>query len=54
MNTPAVVEPQPEPKFRCYICEEPSETICRNCTRDTCENHLCEKCGQCSDCCECE
>jgi hypothetical protein len=24
------------------------------CTKDTCNNHLCEKCGKCSDCCECE
>jgi len=24
------------------------------CTKDACENHLCEKCGKCSDCCECE
>ena len=24
------------------------------CTKDACENHLCEKCLKCSDCCECE
>ncbi|MFB3829352.1 MAG: hypothetical protein ACE15B_21465 [Bryobacteraceae bacterium] len=24
------------------------------CTKDACSNHLCEKCGRCSDCCECE
>lgn len=39
--------------FRCYICDEPSEEICVHCTRDACNNHLCEKCGQCSDCCQC-
>jgi hypothetical protein len=24
------------------------------CTKDTCANHLCEKCDACSDCCDCE
>ena len=24
------------------------------CTKDACDNHLCEKCRKCSDCCECE
>ncbi|HUB83112.1 MAG TPA: hypothetical protein VMB03_30135 [Bryobacteraceae bacterium] len=24
------------------------------CTKDACDNHLCEKCRRCSDCCECE
>jgi hypothetical protein len=24
------------------------------CTKDACNNHLCDKCGRCSDCCECE
>ena len=40
--------------FTCSICEEESTRICVRCTKDTCANHLCEKCGCCSDCCECE
>ena len=40
--------------FTCSICEEESTRICVNCTKDSCENHLCEKCGRCSDCCGCE
>jgi hypothetical protein len=28
--------------------------ICARCTKDACNNHLCEKCQRCSDCCECE
>lgn len=28
--------------------------ICVMCTKDTCSNHLCERCGACSDCCDCE
>jgi hypothetical protein len=24
------------------------------CTKDACDNHLCEKCKRCSDCCVCE
>ena len=24
------------------------------CTKDTCANHLCERCHRCSDCCLCE
>ncbi len=40
--------------FTCSICETESTRICVRCTKDTCENHLCEKCGRCSDCCECE
>jgi hypothetical protein len=40
--------------FICNICEEESTRICVNCTKDTCANHLCEKCGCCSDCCSCE
>ncbi len=43
-----------EPGFRCHICGETSERICPRCTRDACENHLCERCQHCSDCCECE
>jgi hypothetical protein len=40
--------------FVCSICEEESTRICVLCTKDTCANHLCEKCGCCSDCCGCE
>jgi hypothetical protein len=40
--------------FNCSICEEESTRICVACTKDSCENHLCEKCGRCSDCCGCE
>ena len=40
--------------FVCTICEEESTQICVWCTKDTCANHLCEKCGRCSDCCECD
>lgn len=40
--------------FVCSICEEQSTRICVRCTKDTCANHLCEKCGACSDCCDCE
>jgi len=40
--------------FFCTICEEESTRICVSCTKDTCGNHLCEKCGCCSDCCSCE
>ena len=40
--------------FVCSICEEESTRICVTCTKDTCSNHLCEKCGACSDCCDCE
>ncbi|MDE3197480.1 MAG: hypothetical protein KGN84_14110 [Acidobacteriota bacterium] len=40
--------------FTCSICEEESTRICANCTKDTCGNHLCEKCARCSDCCACE
>lgn len=40
--------------FVCNICEEHSTRICVQCTKDTCANHLCEKCGACSDCCDCE
>jgi len=44
----------PAAQFRCYICEAPSSRICLFCTKDACDNHLCEKCGHCSDCCTCE
>jgi hypothetical protein len=40
--------------FNCTICGEESTRICVWCTKDTCANHLCPKCGRCSDCCECE
>ncbi len=40
--------------FVCSICGEESTRICARCTKDACDNHLCEKCFRCSDCCECE
>jgi hypothetical protein len=40
--------------FTCSICGEESTRICVRCTKDACDNHLCEKCRRCSDCCECE
>ena len=40
--------------FTCSICGEGSTRICARCTKDACDNHLCEKCLRCSDCCECE
>jgi hypothetical protein len=40
--------------FSCSICGEESIRICVRCTKDACDNHLCEKCRKCSDCCECE
>jgi hypothetical protein len=40
--------------FTCNICEEISTDICVACTKDSCANHLCEKCSRCSDCCGCE
>ncbi len=40
--------------FACSICEQESQKICAFCTKDACDNHLCERCGCCSDCCECE
>ena len=40
--------------FTCTICEEPSTQICVRCTKDTCANHLCPRCRECSDCCNCE
>ena len=48
-------EPTPERVgFHCHICQEPSEKICPRCTRDACDNHLCERCRRCSDCCDCD
>jgi hypothetical protein len=40
--------------FSCSICGEESTRICARCTKDTCANHICDKCLRCSDCCECE
>jgi hypothetical protein len=40
--------------FACSICEEQSTTICACCTKDACDNHICKRCGCCSDCCECD
>ena len=40
--------------FICSIWGEESTRICARCTKDACDNHLCEKCLRCSDCCECE
>ena len=40
--------------FICSICGEQSTRICARCTKDACDNHLCDKCLRCSDCCECE
>jgi hypothetical protein len=40
--------------FTCSICGEASTRICARCTKDACDNHLCDKCLRCSDCCECE
>ena len=37
--------------FHCTICEEESTRVCVECTKDTCDNHLCEQCKCCSDCC---
>ena len=40
--------------FSCSICEQESTRICAFCTKDTCNIHICERCGNCSDCCECD
>ena len=40
--------------FTCSICGEGSHDICVYCTKDTCGNHMCERCHRCSDCCLCE
>ena len=48
MNVPPAVT------FERSICGESSTMICVHCTKDTCANHLCEKCRRCSDCCACE
>src|SRR5690242_5139803 len=49
-----VAEVNGHDSFRCSICGERSETICCYCTHDACANHLCDRCGRCSDCCTCE
>jgi hypothetical protein len=40
--------------FVCSICAGDSQKICVYCTKDACENHLCERCAKCSDCCTCD
>lgn len=40
--------------FVCSICGEASRDICVYCTKDACQNHLCDRCKRCSDCCECD
>src|SRR5215468_9219156 len=40
--------------FTCSICGEESFRICARCTKDACNNHICDRCKRCSDCCECE
>jgi hypothetical protein len=40
--------------FSCSICEQESTRICAFCTKDACSNHICVRCGCCSDCCECD
>lgn len=40
--------------FSCSICEQESTRICGYCTKDACDMHICERCGCCSDCCQCE
>jgi len=44
----------PAVRFLCSICGRESTGICARCTKDSCTNHLCERCHRCSDCCECE
>jgi hypothetical protein len=53
-DQPRVPEAAVSPVFHCHICEEASSEICGRCTRDVCDNHLCERCGHCSDCCTCD
>ena len=40
--------------FTCTICGRSSQDICVYCTKDTCANHMCERCHRCSDCCVCD
>src|SRR4051794_17418054 len=51
-TTPVVREPAQAPvpapvvsPWNCSICAEPSRAICLYCTKDTCDNHLCPRCG---------
>jgi hypothetical protein len=40
--------------FQCSICGDRSTKLCVNCTKDACNNHLCDRCHRCSDCCLCD
>jgi hypothetical protein len=40
--------------FSCSICEQESTRICAFCTKDACSIHICDRCGCCSDCCQCD
>ena len=40
--------------FSCSICEQESTRICAFCTKDACNIHICDRCGCCSDCCQCD
>jgi len=40
--------------FQCSICGDSSTKLCVYCTKDACNNHLCDRCHRCSDCCLCE
>ena len=40
--------------FQCSICGELSVKLCVYCTKDACNNHLCDRCHRCSDCCLCD
>lgn len=59
-HAPAEIKSQTAPgapashSFACSICGEASTQICAWCTKDACDDHLCEKCRRCSDCCRCE
>src|SRR3712207_3702327 len=58
-GTREVAAPTPPPPqvvspWNCSICGEPSRDICVYCTKDTCANHICERCLRCSDCCACD
>jgi hypothetical protein len=40
--------------YACSICEQESTRICLFCTKDACGIHICDRCGCCSDCCQCD
>jgi hypothetical protein len=40
--------------FQCSICGDTSTKLCVYCTKDACNNHLCDRCHRCSDCCLCD